>query len=301
MIDRALSLIIDKTMPWILASRPKTLVLSVVPVSMGMAMAHGVAPIHWLSLILCLSMALFVQVATNFTNDYCDFKKGADRADRLGPMRVMQAGLVESHAMRRAIVIVFALTLVCGVGMVPRGGLVMLAICVMSVLSGALYTAGPYPLAYTGLADVFVILFFGPVAVVGTYYMQTLTVSEPIILMGFAPGLLAIGNLTINNLRDIEGDARCGKRTLAVRFGKRFARVEYTLSLFLPCLFPFILYAMYGYSAKILLPSLTFIFAIPVLRHVWSGIEGAKLNSVFAETAKLVLCYALLFCLAWLI
>ncbi|MCP4229209.1 MAG: 1,4-dihydroxy-2-naphthoate octaprenyltransferase, partial [bacterium] len=178
---------------------------------------------------------LLIQVATNFVNDYADFKKGTDDNTRIGPLRVTQAGLVTPTQMKRAIGTVFFITTLIGLYLVYRGGWPVVVIGLLSMISGALYTAGPYPLGYHGLGDIFVLIFFGPVALAGTYYVQALSVDWVIITAGFAPGFLSAAILTVNNLRDMEGDKKSGKKTLAVRFGRNFAMNEYFYSLLAAC------------------------------------------------------------------
>ncbi|MBW1752269.1 MAG: 1,4-dihydroxy-2-naphthoate polyprenyltransferase, partial [Deltaproteobacteria bacterium] len=204
---------------WIDAARPKTLWASVAPVVIGSAMAFESGGLHIMSALSALLGAVLIQIGTNFANDYFDYYTGADSTDRLGPTRVVQAGLVQPTTMKAAFIAVFALAVVPGAYLIWRAGLPLFVIGVLSILCGILYTAGPYPLGYVGLGELFVILFFGPVAVGGTYYVQTLQISVPVIISGLAPGLFSVAILTVNNLRDVKSDHRAGKKTLAVRFG----------------------------------------------------------------------------------
>ena len=198
---------------WWLAIRPKTLWASVAPVVIGGAMATAVGPLHAPLFIVTLLVALSIQIGTNFSNDYSDFKKGADTDDRQGPLRVTQAGLVSPNQMMLATILVFGGSILCCAYLVYHSGWAMAVIGVISVIAGVLYTAGPYPLGYLGLGDVLVIVFFGPVAVGGTYFIQTGTVTATVLLSGLAPGLLATAILAVNNLRDLDGDRAVGKRT----------------------------------------------------------------------------------------
>jgi 1,4-dihydroxy-2-naphthoate octaprenyltransferase len=209
---------------WLLAARPKTLSAAIVPVLMGTALA---APNISGPLFACTLLgAVLIQIATNFINDALDFKKGTDTAERLGPLRVTQAGLLSADSvMRGAYVCLFGAAL-CGVPLIVRAGWPLLAIGVASMALAYAYTGGPYPLAYKGLGELFVILFFGVIAVSGTYYVQTLRITREVLLAGFAAGCLATVLLVINNLRDLENDRRSNKKTLAARFGETFARVE---------------------------------------------------------------------------
>ena len=214
---------------WLLASRPKTLWASISPVVIGTAMAYADGKFHWLSAVVALTAAVLIQIGTNIANDYFDYKRGVDAGERLGPLRVTQAGLVKPETVKAAFIIVFSLAFLLGFYLIWRGGYPILIIGLLSVLFGILYTGGPFPLGYTGLADLFVLIFFGPIAVGGTYYVQALAIKPTIIIAGFSPGLLATAILTINNLRDIKTDRRAGKKTLAVRFEANFAKIEHVL------------------------------------------------------------------------
>jgi 1,4-dihydroxy-2-naphthoate octaprenyltransferase len=214
------------TKVWIDAARPKTLGASLAPILIGAALAYRHGAFSPLMTCIALASALCIQIGTNFCNDYCDFKKGAD-ALRVGPVRATQAGLIAPETMLRATVITFALAVALGAILVARGGTPILIIGLLSVAFGALYTAGPHPLAYIGLGDLFVLIFFGPVAVAGTYYVNTLAWSTNAALLGLIPGLLAVGILIVNNLRDYESDRLAQKRTLVVTFGERFGKGEY--------------------------------------------------------------------------
>jgi 1,4-dihydroxy-2-naphthoate octaprenyltransferase len=220
--------------PWLLAARPKTLSAAVVPVLIGTSLAPP--PIHWLMFACALLGALFIQIGTNFVNDALDFKRGADTGERLGPTRVTQAGLLSADAVLRAAYVCFAIAAACGVPLIMRGGWPIVAIGVASIVAAYIYTGGPYPLAYNGLGELFVIIFFGFVAVGGSFYVQTLTIDRAAIVAGFAAGSLACVLLVINNLRDIESDRASNKKTMAVRFGERFARFEVTFFALAPFL-----------------------------------------------------------------
>ncbi len=243
--------------------------------------------------------ALFIQIGTNFANDYFDFKKGTDTADRLGPTRATQAGWVSPSAMKAATAIAFGIAFLIGIYLVYRGGWPVVTIGLLSILFGVLYTGGPYPLGYNGLADIFVLIFFGPVAVGGTYYVQTLTITTPVILAGLAPGLFSVAILTVNNLRDIDNDRATGKKTLAVRFGKRFSIMEYMLSIIAACAIPAIL-LIYNGPLFALVASGTIILAYPQIKAVRIT-AGRELNSTLAATGSALLIYSLLFSIGWLL
>ncbi|MEL7267761.1 MAG: 1,4-dihydroxy-2-naphthoate octaprenyltransferase, partial [Planctomycetota bacterium] len=216
---------------WLLAARPKTLIAALSPVAMATAMAIADGGVHMLALAFALIGAISVQIGTNFCNDYCDFFQGADTDDRKGPTRAVQAGLISPRAMLIATILMFLITAIATCALAMRAGWPFLVIGALSILFGVLYTAGKYSLAYQGLGDPFVLVFFGPVAVAGTYYVQTLQWNNlgAVAIAGLAPGLIATGLLVVNNLRDIDEDRAASKRTLAVRYGATFSRVQYTV------------------------------------------------------------------------
>ncbi|MBU0699550.1 MAG: 1,4-dihydroxy-2-naphthoate polyprenyltransferase [Pseudomonadota bacterium] len=285
---------------WILAARPKTLWVSVAPVAIGSAMAFEGGGLHILSAVSALLGAVLIQIGTNFANDYFDHHKGVDSQGRLGPTRVVQAGLVSSSAMKTAIIAVFALSALPGAYLVWRAGLPVVVIGALSILFGILYTAGPYPLGHVGLGEIFVIIFFGPVAVGGTYYVQTLNISLPVLLSGLAPGLFSVAILTVNNLRDVKSDRQAGKKTLAVRFGAKFSKIEYLLSIVMACLIPLFLLLDDEKHPYTLLASVVFLVAMPSIKIVFTS-EGAVLNRVLERTGRLLLLYSLIFSLGWIV
>ncbi len=280
-----------------MAIRPKTLPAAGVPVLMGGVLAYGDGVFHFLAAFVALLGALLIQVGTNLVNDYADFKKGTDDGERIGPVRVTQAGLVTPAQMKGAIYLIFLITVLISLYLVYRGGWPVVAIGVLSILSGVLYTAGPYPLGYLGLGDIFVLIFFGPVAVAGTYYVQALTVNWIVILMGLAPGFISVAILTVNNLRDIEGDRKSGKKTLAVRLGKTFARWEYVFSLAIACLIPVFVFVVTQRYLMAPLVLVMMLFTPKVLRTVFTSSDGPALNDALAFTGKLLLIYGILFCI----
>ncbi|MCB0376252.1 MAG: 1,4-dihydroxy-2-naphthoate polyprenyltransferase, partial [Sinomicrobium sp.] len=216
---------------WIMACRPKTLAASIAPVLIGTGMAFGDGIHHFPTAILCLLAALSIQIGTNLANDYFDFVKGTDDDERIGPVRVTQAGLIKPEIVRNGFLLTFAFSTVISLILMYRGGWPIALIGFLSIVSGILYTAGPKPLGYLGFGDIFVLIFFGPVAVAGTYYVQSYELNMAVVLAGFGPGLLSVAILSINNLRDVSGDRRSGKKTLAVRFGEYFARCEYLFTI----------------------------------------------------------------------
>ena len=286
---------------WLKAIRPKTLYASVAPVVLGTAMAFGDGIHDFLIASLALIGAVCIQILTNLVNDYCDCLRGADNIHRIGPTRVMQAGLVTNKQMLSAIFILLLIIVGISYFLVLRGGIPIILIGILSIVSGILYTAGPIPLGYVGLGELFVLIFFGPVAVGGTYYVQSLEINTAVILAGLGPGFLSAAILIVNNLRDIETDAQSGKKTLAVRFGAAFAKQEYFFCITSACLVPVMVYS-YIQDHLIILTSVTVIyFAIPVIDVVYSHRDGPSLNASLANTGKLLMIYCTLFGLGWII
>ncbi len=285
---------------WLLASRPKTLFAAISPVLIGTVMAVGDGKVHWPAALAALLGAIFIQIGTNFANDYADFFKGADTHERLGPTRATQAGMVTPTTMRNATILAFGLAVLVGIYLVWRGGVPIVAIGVLSILAGLLYTAGPYPLAYIGAADLFVLVFFGPVAVGGTYYVQALTITPTVLIVGLAPGLFSMAILTVNNLRDVEQDRAANKRTPVVRFGRVFARAEYLFCITLACLIPVLLYTRGMAPAWSMLTLAVLIPALPALRSVFVD-QGRVLNKTLALTGQLLLLYSVVFGVGWLV
>ncbi|MEA3297698.1 MAG: 1,4-dihydroxy-2-naphthoate polyprenyltransferase [candidate division Zixibacteria bacterium] len=285
---------------WLLAVRPRTLAAAVAPVVIGSAMAGEWGAFSLLPALAAMFGAVMIQIGTNFANDYFDFKSGADRHKRLGPTRVTQAGLVKPEIMKRAIVIAFTLAIAAGLYLVWRGGWPILIIGLLSIIAGILYTAGPYPLGYNGLGDIFVLVFFGPVAVGGTFYVQALTLEIPIVLLaGLAPGLFSVAILTVNNLRDIAGDTATGKRTLAVRFGRTFSIIEYISSVVIACVIPLLLFILTGRHPYTLLTMLVPFVAFPSIRQILTSSEGSVLNDILSATGRLLLLYSVIFSIGW--
>ena len=285
---------------WFLAARPKTLWASIAPVVVGTAMAFGDGGFHATAALVALACSVLIQVATNFANDLFDYQKGADTEARQGPLRVTQAGLVTPGMMKRGIVVVLLLTLLGGLYLIWRGGWPAVFIGVFSVACGMLYTGGPRPLGYMGLGDLFVLVFFGPVAVAGTYYVQALTVDATVVVAGLAPGLLSVAILAVNNLRDVDEDRRTGKRTLAVRLGPGFARGEYIAAVVAACLLPFLLYLASGRHPYSVATVAVLVVALPAFRRLFAS-EGPLLNPVLAYTARLLLLYSAVFSVGWVL
>jgi len=285
---------------WIEAARPKTLWASFAPVLIGIAMAYSDGKWDLVIAVLTMFSAVLIQVGTNFANDYFDYFKGADTKERIGPVRATGSGRVKPETMKIAFLITFALSILFGLYLIGRGGWPILVIGTFSVLFGILYTGGPFPLGYKGLGDIFVLVFFGPVAVGGTYYLQTLEINYTVILAGLSPGLISTALLTVNNLRDIHTDKEAGKRTLAVRFGPIFARAEYILSMLLACIMPLILLIVDPAHPYSLTAILVIVLAGPPVKAVLFDEISAELNKVLAQTGKILLIYSIIFSLGWI-
>ncbi len=284
---------------WLLAARPKTLIAGASPVLMGTALAAGDGALHVPAALLALAGALLIQVGTNFWNDVADHGKGADTPDRIGPPRAVAMGWISPAAMRRATVLVFALAAVCCMLLVVRASWPLAVLALISILLGFGYTSGPFPLAYLGVADLFVLVFFGPVAVGGTYYVQALDLPGRIMVAGLAPGLVSGAILVANNLRDREQDARARKRTLVVRFGRRFGQIQYSAFLLGGLALPaaLALFQDRPYAKFILLLLLPPAF-VP-LRTVWTHRTSRDLIPVLGKTAGLLAAMTLLFVVTW--
>jgi 1,4-dihydroxy-2-naphthoate octaprenyltransferase len=279
---------------WILAARPKTLLAGLSPVAIGAALALRDGKFHLTAMLGALLCAISVQIGTNFCNDYCDFFQGADTDERKGPTRAVHSGLITPRSMLIATILMFAITALAAYFLYLRAGWIFLALGAFSILFGVLYTAGRYSLAYLGIADPFVLFFFGPVAVAGTYYVQALRMDWPIMIAGLGPGLIATGLLVVNNLRDIDEDRTANKRTLAVRFGALFSRYQYTACIVASALVP-VVFALSRNVWWTLLASLVIVPGSIVIRKVWSN-DGFALRPCLGMTAGLLLLYTVLFC-----
>ena len=281
---------------WWLAIRPKTLPAAFCPVLVGAACALSQGVFSPLIFAAAMAGTLLIQISVNLANDYFDFKHGIDARDRKGPIRVTQSGLIAPESVRNAFILTLAAALVPGIFLICVGGKVILAVVLASVVCTVCYSGGPYPIASNGLGDIFVFVFFGPVAVCGTYYLMAGAVSLSSLAASIPVGFLITAILVVNNLRDIETDARAGKRTLAVIIGHGRTRAEYMVLVLGAFLIPCLMFASGGYRAAVLLPLAVFPLSFPLLRAV-SEQRGEALNDILARTAKLSLWFSLLFTL----
>ncbi len=279
---------------WLHAARVPTLAASVVPVLVGTALAvrdHAFRPGPALAALLG---AIFIQVGTNFVNDLGDLARGADTAERLGPKRALQMGWLSVADVRAGVAVCFTLATLAGIYLTAVAGWPVVAIGVASLAAGIAYTAGPWPLAYKGLGDVFVFLFFGVVAVCGAYFVQARAIHPATLVASLPVGALATAILVVNNVRDLETDRATGKRTLAVRLGRGGTRGLYRTLIFIAYLAPFSL-ATSGGGTWVLLPLLTLPLGLAEIRRVLRSEDGPSLNRALGGTARLHALFGFLF------
>ena len=278
---------------WMLAIRPKTLPAGAVPIVLASAIAYADGAFKLLPALIALICALGIQIATNFINEIYDFRKGADTADRLGPTRTVAAGIISERTMTRVSAALAASVFLLGLYLVAIGGWPIFLIGVLSLIFAWAYTGGPFPIAYSGLGDVFVFIFFGLVAVGGTYYVQALTIPLPVLVAAAAPGALSVNILLVNNIRDIETDRKVGKMTLPARIGAPAARGIYVFLMVLAYAVPLYMVGI-GYSLWCLLTLLSIPIAVDMVRKLYRS-EGRELNQVLAGTGKVLTVHGALF------
>lgn len=280
---------------WLEAARPKTLPAAVIPVMVGTALAAAHHAADYPRMAICLAFALLVQIGTNFANDYFDFVQGADTVARVGPRRAVATGLIAPGRMLGATWLVLGMAFAVGLLLVREGGWILLPIGVVSIVCAVAYTGGPFPLGYNGLGDLFVFIFFGLVAVDTTFYVQTGFVTADATSCAAAVGLLAANILVANNYRDAETDARAGKKTLVVRFGRKFAVWQYALSVTVALLCPPAL-LLTGYQWPVLLPLLLAPWAVGLTRRLAASHEPAEQIALLGDTAKYLVAFGVLLC-----
>lgn len=291
---------IGKFESWVLASRPKTLLAAFVPVIIGSAVATHHNSFKPLAATVALICSILIQVGTNFVNDLYDFLSGKDTKERLGPTRALASGLISVNEMKTGVFITFAVTFLLGLYLVYLGGWLILLIGIFSIIAGIAYTAGPYPLAYNGLGDIFVFIFFGLIGTVGTYFVQTGEINILAVWASVPVGALITNILVVNNYRDIDEDKSNGKNTLAVKLGEKFTRLQYVAFMILSYAVLFIVYFTYKENIYVFLPLLSLPVAIKLIKMIYS-LKGASLNNTLALTAKLSLIYGLLFAIGILL
>jgi len=288
----------NRTAAWLSAIRPKTLSMAVIPVVAATALAwrqHAV--IEWLVFAVTLLAAVMIQIGTNLHNDASDFERGADTQQRLGPARATAQGWLSARQVKRGSLLAFMTAFAAGIYLVSIGGWPILLLGIAALVSGAAYSGGPRPLSYTGFSELFVYLFFGVAAVMGSYYLQTLELQWMAFAIGSALGLLAAAVLVVNNTRDIDADRQAGRRTLAVCFGVSFSCIEYLLLILLPFLLPFF---MPGTAIR-WLPLLLLPWAVVLILRFFRQPHGVEMNAILVQTAQLQLLFGVLVALALLL
>lgn len=284
---------------WLLAARPKTLTAAIAPVLVATFLARGQGyEVSWLLSAYALISSLCIQIATNLVNDALDFKKGADNEKRIGPVRVTQQGLITAQQVLAGGGIFFLAAFLFAIPLILKGGWVLACVVALSIASGYIYTGGPYPLAYKGLGDLFVILFFGLISTTAIYYVQTLEMQLAPMLAGLQVGFLCTVMIAINNLRDCDEDAKVGKMTLAVRFGKTFSRIEIAFLALVPFALSFFWYTL-GFIYAAVLPWMTAFLAVKIVNLVWKTEPGKIYNVFLGFSALLHFAFSLLLCIGF--
>jgi 1,4-dihydroxy-2-naphthoate octaprenyltransferase len=287
---------------WWLAVRPKTLSISIAPILLGSAVAWSQLHVFiWQPALMALLAAMLIQIGTNLHNDVSDFERGADTAERLGPPRATAMGWLPPEAVRRGAWVAFGLAFNLGIYLVWYGGWPIVLIGLASLLAGWAYTGGSRPIAYSAFGEIFVWLFFGLAAVNGSYYLQALSVSAGALLAGALLGFMAAGVITVNNYRDLETDAKVGKRTLSVVLGRRWALRIYMAEMLLPFVFLPLLALLTTRSAWFALPLLLIPTVLLQISRFRREAPGAVFNELLARTARLQLLYSILLSIVLLI
>jgi len=285
---------------WIQASRPKTLPAAIAPVLLGVALAFHDGYFRLFPALATMTAALLIQIGTNLANDLFDFLKGTDTEERIGPTRVTQSGLLSISKVKTGTILVFSLSVLVGFYLALIGGWPIVWIGLASIAAGIAYTGGPYPLGYHGWGDVFVIIFFGLIAVPGTYYLQTGSINVDSILLGAAMGAVSTAILVVNNLRDIETDAKTGKRTLAVRFGSLFVRIEYLMMMMVAYSVPVFLSIRWKNDLAVYLVFFSLPVAVRMCLEVWTK-NGVELFPILGGTARVLMLYSILLTLGMIL
>jgi 1,4-dihydroxy-2-naphthoate octaprenyltransferase len=279
---------------WALAARPRTLPAAVAPVLVGTALAISEDEFRPLAFAAALIGSVFIQIGTNLSNDYSDARRGADTEDRLGPVRVTAGGLMPPRRVLVGTYVAFGIAVAAGIYLAAVAGWELLAVGAVSIAAGVLYTGGPRPYGYAGLGELFVFLFFGLVAVNGSYYVQTEELSWEALALSVPVGLLAAAILVVNNVRDIDTDRRAGKRTLAVKLGRERARRLFAAMVAVAFAAPIAIWLAGGLSAWLLLALAALPLGPPLIRTVSTRTDGRALNGALAGTGLLLAVFSLL-------
>jgi len=279
---------------WLMAARIRTLPAAIAPVLVGTALAGYQHVFHPLRFVAALIGAVFIQVGTNLSNDYSDARRGADTEDRLGPVRVTAGGLVPPRQVLIATYVSFGVAVLAGAYLIAVAGWQLLLVGAASILAGVLYTGGPRPYGYEGLGEVFVFLFFGIVAVAGSYFVQVKHLRWEAFALAVPVGLIAAAILVVNNVRDIESDRRAGKRTLAVRLGRAGTRSLFAVIVYLAYVLAPVTWIFGPLRPWLLLTWLTLPLAAAAARTVRNRADGPSLNGALAQTGMLQLTFCML-------
>jgi 1,4-dihydroxy-2-naphthoate octaprenyltransferase len=279
---------------WLMAARLRTLPAAIAPVLVGTSLAGFEHDFHALRFVAALIGAIFIQVGTNLSNDYSDARRGADADDRLGPVRVTAGGLVPPAQVLVATYVSFGVAVLAGIYLIVVAGWLLLAIGAASILAGVAYTGGPRPYGYAGLGEVFVFLFFGVVAVAGSYYVQTRHLQWEAFALSVPVGLLAASILIVNNVRDIESDRRADKRTLAVKLGRERTRLMFSATVLLAYPLALVTWVAGPLTAWLALSWLSLPLAIALIGIVRTKTDGPSLNGALARSGMLQLCFCVL-------
>ncbi len=279
---------------WILASRPRTLPAAIAPVLVGTALAASEDEFHVLPFLAAMVGSTFIQIGTNLSNDYSDARRGADTEDRLGPVRVTAGGLMPPRHVLAGTYIAFGIAVAAGLYLAAVAGWELLVVGVASILAGVLYTGGPRPYGYEGLGELFVFVFFGIVAVVGSYYVQTEELRWEAFALAVPVGLLSSAILVVNNVRDIDTDRRAGKHTLAVKLGRERARALFTAMVVLSFAAPVVILALGGLTPWLLITLAALPLGVPLIKTVSSRSDGPTLNRALAGTGRLLAVFSVL-------
>jgi 1,4-dihydroxy-2-naphthoate octaprenyltransferase len=281
---------------WLMAARPRTLPAAVAPVLVGTSLAIRYGPFHPLAFVAALLGAMLIQIGTNLSNDYSDARRGADTDDRIGPVRVTAGGLLPPRRVLVATYLTFGAAVLCGIYLIAVAGWLLLAVGAASILAGVLYTGGPRPYGYEGLGEVFVFLFFGIVAVTGSYFVQRRGLPWQAFALSVPVGLLIAAILVVNNIRDIDTDRRAGKRTLAVRLGRERTRVLFAAMVAAAFVTSWLPWVAGSLSPWLFVTAASAPLAVGVVRVVRTHSDGPSLNRALAETARLALVFCVLLC-----
>jgi 1,4-dihydroxy-2-naphthoate octaprenyltransferase len=279
---------------WLLASRPRTLPAAIAPVLVGTALAATEDELSVPPFLAALIGSVFIQVGTNLSNDYSDARRGADTEDRLGPVRVTAGGLMPPRRVLVGTYVAFGIAVAAGLYLAAVAGWQLLVVGAASILAGVLYTGGPRPYGYEGLGELFVFVFFGLVAVAGSYYVQVEELRWEAFALAVPVGLLAAAILVVNNVRDVDTDRRAGKRTLAVKLGRDRARVLFTAMVLVAFAAPAATWAFGGLTAWLLLTLAALPLAPPLIETVSSRTDGPALNGALAATGRLLAVFSIL-------